>query len=330
MGHPLITEYSESLAVLNGDDFQAEVSARLQGVIVDFQTVPSDPQGDAGIDGFSHHGERAYCCYGTEQDAFKKNKDREKAIVGKFKGDLLRIFELEPEKGKLKERLNGEMQTILPEGKKIKHIELIVNWFDSHRVLSPILSAAAKYVEASACRYVEKSVTITIVGPRQLANRYAVDEVTIARARQRLMVQRVEKKAEQVALNSTEKFEKKMADLKEILPGKDDAIDALRIELQTAWRKSLAFEQELGDTIPSLHRELEANRARILAKVSMVMVGSEKPWTELEHATEIASKLLKKDFDKLFGMLIEDVSSGEIARLIGECPVGWEKPTKHG
>lgn len=330
MGHPLITEYSQSLAVLNGDDFQDEVSARLQGVIIDFQPVPSNPQGDAGIDGFSHRGERAYCCYGPEHDAFKKSKDREKAIIAKFKEDLLRIFELEPEKGKLKERLNAEMKTILPDGRKIKHIELIVNWFDSHRVLNPILSAAAEYAEASTCRYVERTVTIKIVGPRELANQYAVDEVTIARARQRVMIQKVEKKAEQVALGSTEKFEKKMADLKEILPERDEAIDALRVELQTAWRKALAFEQELGDTIPSLHRELEANRARILAKVSMVMVGSDKPWTELEHATGIACELLKKDFDKLFGMLIEDVSTGEIARLIGECPVGWEKPAKNG
>jgi hypothetical protein len=330
MGHPPITEYSISLSILNGDDFQDEVSARLRGVIIDFQPVPSNPQGDAGIDGFSHHGERAYCCYGPEQDAFKKNKDREKAIVDKFREDLLRIFELEPDKGALKDRLNTEMKTILPDGKKIKHTELIVNWFESHRVLNPILSAAAKYAEASACRYVEKTVTIKMVGPRELANQYAVDEVTIARARQRVLVQKVEKKAEQVALGSTEKFDKKMADLKEILPGKDEAIDSLRIELQNAWRKSLAFEQELGDTLPSLHRELEANRARILTKVSMVMVGSDKPWTELEHATEIASELLRKDFDKLFGMLIEDVSSGEIARLIGECPVGWEKPVKNG
>jgi len=329
MSHPLITEYSQSLSVLNGDDFQDEVSARLQGVIIDFQTVPSSPQGDAGIDGFSHHGERAYCCYGPEQDAFRKNRDREKAIVEKFKEDLLRVFELELEKGKFKVRLNPEMQTILPDGMKIRHIELIVNWFDSHRILNPILSAAAKYAEASACRYVEKTATIKIVGPRELANQYAVDEVTIARARQRILIQKVEKKAEQVALGSTEKFERKMADLKEILPGKDDAIDSLRTELQAAWRKSLAFEQELGDTLPSMHRELEANRTRILTKVSMVIVGSDKPWTELEHATEIASEILRKDFDKLFGMLIEDVSSGEIARLIGECPVGWEKPLRH-
>jgi hypothetical protein len=127
MSHPLITEYSQSLAVLSGEDFQDEVTARLQGVITDFQSVPSNPQGDAGIDGLSHHAERAYCCYGPEQDAFKKSKDRERAVVEKFKEDLRRIVELKFVEKQLKERPNVEMKTILPAGRKIKHIELIVN-----------------------------------------------------------------------------------------------------------------------------------------------------------------------------------------------------------
>jgi len=329
MSHPLIFEYSQSLAVLSGDDFQNEVSARLQAAIIDFQPVPSKPQGDAGIDGLSHHGERAYCCYGPEQDAFKTNRDRERAIIEKFREDLRRIFELDFEKKKLKHCPNSEIKTILPVGQKIKHIELIANWFESHRILSPLLTAKAEYAEASECRYVEKTVTIKIVGPNELANQYAVDEVTIARARQRVLIQRVQKKAEKVTLGSTEKFDKKMADLKEILRTKDDTVDLLRIELQTAWRKALAFEQELGDTLPVMHRELEANRSRILAKVSMVMVATTEPWTQLGNATNIASEVLRRDFDKLCGMLIDDVSTGEIARLIGECPVGWEKPTAH-
>jgi hypothetical protein len=81
MGHPLITEYSISLSILNRDDFQDEVSARLQGVIIDFQPVPSNPHGDAGIDGFSHHGERAYCCYGPEQDAFNKGRGQKGGLI---------------------------------------------------------------------------------------------------------------------------------------------------------------------------------------------------------------------------------------------------------
>lgn len=325
MGHPLVTEYSESLAILSGTDFQDEVSARLAGVIIDFQPVPSNPQGDAGIDALSHHCQVAYCCYGPQQDAFKDWRQREQAIIEKFRGDLRRIFELASDGKKLVHCSNPEMKTILPEGQKIRHIELIVNWFDSHRIIGPISTAVAKFAAASECRFVETTITVRVSGPKELANQYAVDEVTIARARQRVLIQRVEEKARTVKLESTEKFERKMADLKEILQGKDTLVDTLAIELQAAWRKSLAFEQELGDTLPALHRELEANRGRILAKVSMVMVGAEKPWTELERATEIASEILKNDFDKLFGMLIEDLSNGEIARLIGECPVGWEK-----
>jgi hypothetical protein len=58
----------------------------------------------------------------------------------------------------------------------------------------------------------------------------------------------------------------------------------------------------------------------------MLMIGSPTPWTELGQATKIAFEILQNDFEKLYGMLVEDLSSGEIARLIGECPVGWEKP----
>ncbi len=255
--------------------------------------------------------------------------DLERAIIDKFKEDLRRIFELEIEKGKLKHRENIEISTILPVGQRIQHIQLMANWFQSHRILSPILTAVTGYASASQCRYVEKAVSVLISGPKELANRYAVDEVTIARARQRILIKRVEEKAQSVSLGSTEKFDKKMDDLQDIVQGSYEAIAALRNELQAAWRKALAFEQELDDTLPNMHRELEANRARILTKVSMIMVSSPTPWAELKHATEIASEILKKDFDKLCGGLIEDLSSGEIARLIGECPVGWVRPSTH-
>ena len=52
----LVQEYFESLAALSGNDFQAEVCARLQSVILSFQTVPAKPHGDAGLDAFSHEG----------------------------------------------------------------------------------------------------------------------------------------------------------------------------------------------------------------------------------------------------------------------------------
>src|ERR1700685_314355 len=119
MGQRQITEYEQRLEALSRNEFQDEVSAYLQAVIIDFQVVPSNPQGDAGLDGFSHHGERAYCCYGPEHNAFKQNKDREDAIVDKFKSDLRRLYELDTDGKRLVIKENKEIATILPEGRKI-------------------------------------------------------------------------------------------------------------------------------------------------------------------------------------------------------------------
>jgi hypothetical protein len=329
MGHSLITEYARTLAELSGNDFEDEVSARLESVIVDFQSVPANPHGDAGLDAFSHGGEKAYCCYGPVHDAFKTNKARENAIIKKFRGDLQSLYEVGFVKKNLTVIENVEMKTILPSGQKINHIELICNWFESHRVLQPLNDSKKEYAELSECRYVEQTASLKIVGPKELANRYAVDEATIGRARQRILAQKVEKIAESVVLGSTEKFEKKMADLKLLVPGQDEAIAGLRSSLQADWRTALAFERELGDTLPAMHRALERSRARILGKVTMLIVGSAKTWTELRKATEIAAEILKLDFNsQSYGMVIQEVSSGEIARLIGECPVGWGAATK--
>jgi hypothetical protein len=317
------------LAVLSGSEFQAEVAARLQAVIPDFQTVPAKPQGDAGLDGLSHRGDRAYCCYGLEKNEFKTDKDRVDAIVKKFRSDLRRLFELDYENKKLTHSDNAEIPTILPDGCKVKHIELIANWFESHRVLNPLLSSTKQYAGASKCNFVEQSVTVTVIGPNELANRYAVDEVTIARARQRVLIQKVEEKAEGIVLAGTTKFDKKISDLKEILPYQQETIEGLAAELQTHWRTALALEQELNETLPDVHRSFEAGRRMILTRVSMLMVSSGEPWKELRRATEVAEEILRKDLEKLVGRLIQDVSSGEVARLIGECPVGWKKDIAH-
>jgi hypothetical protein len=327
----LIQEYAQSLAALTGNDFQNEVCARLQSVILGFQTVPASPQGDAGLDGFSHNGEHGYCCYGPQHDEFKTNKQRENAIVDKFKSDLRRLCELDFAGKKLICIENAEMCTILPDGRKLKHITLLVNWFDSHRVLNPILTAFAEYLAVSTCRYVDVNASVVISGPKELANQYAVDESTIIRARQRIVAQRIQHAASVCEIENPKDFEFKMAILREIRPDQLAAIESLTQQFRADWRMSLAFERELDETVPTLHRTLEDNRRRIVIRVSQLMLASQEPWKELGNASSIAHDLLDKDFGKLYGSLIQDVSSGEIARLIGECPVGWEKPgSVHG
>ena len=322
----LIEEYAQSLAALTGTPFQEEVCARLQMVILDFQTIPAKPQGDAGLDGFSHGAKRGYCCYGPEPDLFKTNKQRENAIVDKFKGDLRRICELDFERKKLICIDNKEMCTILPTGQKLEHITLLVNWFESHRVLGPILTAFEEYKKASVCRYILPNASVVVWGPRDVANQYAVDEATIIRAEQRVAAQRIHQAATAVAIDNPEDFEQKMVILRDIRPDQLAAIESLSEQLRKDWRMALAFERELDQSLPTQHRILEADRGSILRRVSQLMLSSPEPWTQLGDASAIAAAIIEKDFGKLYGPLVQDVSSGEVARLIGECPIGWEKP----
>jgi len=242
----LFEEYSQRLSELSGIEFQDEVCARLYHSILGFQTVPSKPQGDAGLDGFSHGGKRGYCCYGLENIPSATNKQRESAIVKKFKSDLRRLFELEHKNKKLVHAQSPEMSKILPKGTKLEYIELIANWFDSHRVLSPILTAVGEYKLASKCNYVEPTADVIVVGPKELANRYGVDEITIARIRQRAFIKTVKEAAQVVTIDNPKDFEFKMTVLRKINPDKITVIQTLADLLLANWRMAIAFEKKTG------------------------------------------------------------------------------------
>lgn len=326
MPSPLIDEYARILHGLEGSEFQAEVSARLATVIVGFQSIPAKPHGDAGLDGLSHNGTRAYCCYGMEHQSHQDNQSREKALVRKFSGDLCRIFELEVKNRALVHKATSELQRILPAGRKLLYIELVSNWFESHRVIEPLLTRLAEYTRASHCKYVSPDVKLAIAGPKDLANRYAVDEVTIARATARGFVDRVREGAKGLDIDDPMDFDLKMATLRGLVPGKLSAVNAIADGLRADWRTALAFERELADTVPDRHRALESARSEILISVSALMLASQHPWTELLSAKDLSHKILERDLGPIYGSLLPQVSSGEVARLIGECPIGWQDP----
>jgi hypothetical protein len=322
----LTDEYARTLAALTGTDFQVEVCTRLRSVILGFQDVPAKPQGDAGLDGVSHGGERGYCCYGPEHDEFKTNKGRESGIIKKFSSDLRRLFELDIKNRRLVRKENRELSTILPPGQRIKYIRLIVNWFESHRILGPILAKVAEYKIASACRYVDPDVIVVVTGPKQLAADYAVDEFTIARARQSTFVEKIQKNADTLTIEDPKDFDWKMSVLLEIRPDQPEAVKAVAEGFRNDWRAALAFERELGDTLPTLHLALEVARSQIATRVAALMLSSNEPWTQLASASDLARAILERDFERLYGILVPTVASGEVARLIGECTVRWQKP----
>jgi hypothetical protein len=164
----LIEKYVSTLTHLTGDAFEDEVAARLQTAIVDFQTISTKPNGDGGVDGISDGFTVGYCCYGPEYDAFKDETEINGDIIEKFRADLRRILELASDgekgdardapgakhissnpsgsvqtsdlpqsapmrkKGKLKHRENKALYGIMPTGKRLKHVRLIVNRYESN------------------------------------------------------------------------------------------------------------------------------------------------------------------------------------------------------
>ena len=326
MPSTLTQEYSRALAALEGAEFQAEVNAHLATILIGFQTIPSKPHGDAGLDGLSHNGTRGYCCYGLEHNGFKNNKSRERAIVKKFAGDLRRLFELEANGKALVHKATPELATILAPGQQLRHVDLITNWFESHRVIGPLAAKLEEYKKVSQCRYVRPDASAVVVGPADLANRYAVDEVTILRATQRVFIRRVHEVAQTISIDDPGDFDAKIEVLRQLRPDQLPAIESLAEEWRVSWRMALAFERELDATAPNLHHSLEKARRQILIGVSELMLSAEQPWTELPKAEELSRSILRGDFGKLYELLVQDVSPGEIARLIGECPVGWKGP----
>ena len=56
------------------------------------------------------------------------------------------------------------------------------------------------------------------------------------------------------------------------------------------------------------------------------MISSPHPHAELGRAEQIAKDLLANDFQTFGPTLLDSISSGEVARLMGDCLIAWEAP----
>lgn len=319
-----VSEYAKCLSDLTGSEFETEACIRLEHTVAGFQRVPAKPQGDGGLDGFSHHGQRAYCCYGPIPNSFKKPKDLEADIIDKFCDDLLRLCELEKAKKALVHKENVALLSILPVGSQITEILLVCNWFESHKVIGPIHTALGTYLKVSKCAFVSSQATVQIIGPTEFAQRFYADELALFALQNRVMVNKVKASAGALLALPPEGFDAKIATLKAIRPGREAVIDGMAESFRHDWRMNLAFEQELDETLPDLHRALQDSRRRILTRVNQRMLSSDAPWNELLEMADEAREILKVEFG-VYAAMIDDVSNGEIARLIGICPIDWEK-----
>jgi hypothetical protein len=327
-------EFAQRLGTLEGQDFQDEVCRFLRRSLRDFQDIPAKPQGDGGLDGLSHDFTVAYFCYGPEQEPSKvKARGLANDIIDKFRGDLRHVFELVA-KGrgantKLVHSPNTELPTILPLGRKINLVRLIVSVFDTHRVLAPLRKAFDDCKAASKCAYLESTAGMTIWGPKELATVGAVDDTTILRLEQRVLLKRVTAVlAAPPSTNTTppptSDFDAKFDWIEANAKPKPGAVDRLRAHFMQRWLESIAVDNDFANNAIALHQALSGAREDATVDAELESSNQTQPVTLIQVMRQ---KLLER-LEQYLGTrlppdLIGRLADGELARLVGECPVDW-------
>lgn len=320
-------DYAKMLGALEKDAFEDEVCARLGNCVSDLQRIPRKPSGDAGLDGLSHGQTRAYCCYGPEQQPFKMNtRGLVSDITKKFRSDLRKLFELEHRgKSGLVQKPTPELKTILATGQRILNIYLVVNWFDSHRIIGPLNTSFNEYKAASSCTYVSPSAQLTIWGPKDLATLWAVDEHALFRAEHKALIAKV-KDATVVTAPAPvpADFDAKFDDLRQRTPNTAN-VDKLAGHFRKAWGAALVLDNELAADVPSLHESLEQARtqAAVAARLKSMQAGT--PEALIMNMRDEMNKLISQALGQRLGPLSAPVVDGEVARLIGECDLDWRR-----
>jgi len=318
-------DYEKLLGKLEGNAFEEEVCARLQSIILDFQHIPPKPQGDGGVDGLSHGQDRAYCCYGPEQEVRKLDtKGLKDAIVNKFSSDLRKLFELEFEKRRLTHAENEELATILGDTQKIRYIYLIVSWFESHRVLGPLNTNFTKYKTASKLRFVHPEATVTVWGPRNLAALGAVDEYTLFRIQNPALIACVQAaSAASIGPRFGQEFDAKFEDLKRRRPENGIRIDSIARKLREAWAAAIALDDDLSTNSLALHQILESVRTNAALSADVKSMSATDPYELINTMRQEIQVLLEQGFGDRFGPFASRITQGLVAGLIGECPIEW-------
>ena len=326
---PEPSAYAKLLGSLVGDDFQDEVCERLRRLIADFQRIPAKPSGDGGLDGLSHGQTRAYCCYGPEQDPvkLKAKGDFKEDIVEKFRGDLRKIFEVEiGPNSRVVHAENKELATIIGAGNKIETIILIVSWFESHRVIGPINTAFTRYKKGSKLNYVEASASVTIWGPKDVAGMGTVDEHTLFRIENRALFARVQAaSAATIPPSAAGDFDAKFTYLKQQRPDLSAQIDALAADFRQAWAAAIALDDELASNSVGLHEALEDARTQAALSARLRSMGTTAAHELIEMMRQDVTDRLGQSFGRSLGSLTSKIASGEVARLIGDCPLEWRR-----
>lgn len=324
-----------SIKQLEGDSFQLEFVTLLAKHFHDTQRIPDQPQGDGGLDAYSHDATHAYCCYGPEISTEPNISKREltKRIIEKFKKDLQRLFEIKVQgqgrNRKIVYNENKKLPTVLGQnGKKLISIKCVVSRLDDNTILGKLNDAFNEYKQVSKLQHIDPNCTLNVWGPEDVVTRLSIDDSDLLRLTQpkiASLLQELETGELPVPKESLT-FEEKFETIKEQNPNQIEAIEALKAAMMVNWRKCLLFNERLQSDHPYIHQAFEkavkdsalsANRTNISHSGNTVQA--------IEVFTQTFSDRTAKDLDIYFE-LVPKVPLSEMvtARLIGECPIGWK------
>lgn len=224
----------------------------------------------------------------------------------------------------LKHSPNGELKTIMGDGRKIKHIRLIVSWFESHRVLGPLQTAFDKYKAVSQLQFVDADASLTVWGPKNLAALGAVDEHTLFRIQNPALIASVQAaSAAELVKDGGGDFDAKFDDLKRRQPEASKRVDAIAQKFREAWAAAIALENDLSENSLILHQTLESVRESAALSAQVKSMSATEPYSLIDTMCKEVAIQLAQGFGEKFGPLTPRISQGVVAGLIGECPIEW-------
>jgi hypothetical protein len=337
-GGSVIDEVARLLGELEGDAFQQAICGELlRSFEGRFQSVPAK-NGDGGVDGLTCSNTHAYFCYGPElQIRTKKNANKElsKGIITKFSSDLCRVFGLKTKgrgsKKSFVEKPNVELAAVLGTNTRLKHLYLVVSYFQDKTIIGALRDHFDGCKTATKAGYIDPSIDFTLFGPREFAHHCGIDELTLSRLKHPVFHASVGPAISSAPpVISTGDFDDKFDWLEGQPTTKRDVLTSLRDQYRDSWAKAIAIEQTLQNTTPNAHLELTSIRADV---VTIALEGSLTSSGDLQDSIaqlQTIRKELRSRLDSRLGFigphLLDPLSKGETAKLIGECHIEWRPP----
>lgn len=188
-------------------------------------------------------------------------------------------------------------------------------------------------MEDSSRRYVSDECELTILGPRDLALEAGVDEQTLFHlenpAFHALFEETSEDEEAFLAENAVEDFQAKFDYLAPLGSSSVQAkrVNSLRSAYHRAWMKSIVRDTHIANSFPEVHRKIERIRATVVTDAHR------ESMRNIENAAELISRVesaVRERIEREFGeqlpeYILRDLGEGELARLIGTCPLDWRQ-----